>query len=78
MDRASATRHRNLADFEGEADDLAVELLAPWSELHLMHGTGPSLLRERYGLPAAVSARLAGMIAPRQPSSGVLGIFAKK
>ena len=78
MDRAPATQHEDLKEFEEDADDLAVELLAPWSELHAMHGASPSCLRERYGLPAGVAARLAGMIAPRQSSSGVLGMFVKK
>lgn len=78
MDRAPGARHEDLEEFEEQADDLAVELLAPWSELRAMHGATPGGLRERFGLPASVAARLAGMIAPRQPSSGVLGMFVKK
>lgn len=74
MDRGTANRRR-VNTMEDEADDLAVELLAPWSELQAMRGAGPDALRERFGLPAPVAARLAILITPARASSGVLGLF---
>lgn len=77
MDR-SAAHGRSVGVIEDEADDLAIELLAPWRELQVLRGAAPGLLRERFGLPAIVSARLAGLITPARTSSGVLGLFGKK
>jgi len=62
---------------EDEADDLAVELLAPWRELRALAGTSPGTLRARFGLPAPVATRLAGL-KPSETSFGVLGLFSRK
>lgn len=77
MNRSAA--HRPEVDaMEDEADDLAVELLAPWRELQAMRGAAPGDLRQRFGLPAPVAARLAVLITPSRTSSGVLGLFGRK
>ncbi|WP_157182264.1 ImmA/IrrE family metallo-endopeptidase [Methylobacterium sp. WSM2598] len=77
MDRGTAHR-REVDAMEDEADDLAVELLAPWRELQAMRGVRPGALRERFGLPAPVAARLAVLITPTSTTSGVLGLFGRK
>lgn len=77
MNRGAA--HGRAVDaMEGEADDLAVELLAPGRELRAIRGASPGALRERFGLPASVATRLAALITPSQTSSGVLGLFGQK
>lgn len=77
MERGTA-RRREVNAMEDEADDLAVELLAPWRELQAMRGAGPGALRERFGLPAPAAARLAVLITPARASPGVLGLFGRK
>lgn len=63
---------------EDQADDLAIELLAPWRELRAMRGGAPGRLRERFGLPVPVAAHLAGMIDRPRASSGVIGLFRQR
>lgn len=63
---------------EEEADDLAVEFIAPWRELKHLHGVSPGLLRERFGLTALVAARLASLIRPSEIATGVLSLFRPK
>jgi hypothetical protein len=79
MERNAGGRHAaRLERIEEEADDLAVELIAPWRELTSGGRMEPGRIRENFGLPAYVSARLAALTAPSGTSMGVLGIFAKK
>ncbi len=79
MERGIGGRHASLVErIEAEADDLAVELIAPWRELTSGGTMEPGAIRERFGLPSPVAARLAALVAPPRTSIGVLGIFAKK
>lgn len=78
VDRGQAAHGQAIATLEDEADDLAVELLAPWRELRAMRGASPGALRERFGLPAPVAARLAALVAPARTSLGVLGLFGRE
>ena len=78
MDRVGGRHTRSVSAMEDEADDLAVELLAPWRELRTLRGAAPSTLREKFGLPAPVAARLAGMIEVSETTSGVLDLFRQK
>ncbi|MBR0896812.1 ImmA/IrrE family metallo-endopeptidase [Bradyrhizobium tropiciagri] len=79
MDRGLGGRHAGLIErIEGEADDLAVELIAPWRELTSVANMEPGIIRVRFGLPQRVAARLAALAASSGTSKGVLGIFAKK
>ncbi|MGX1742097.1 ImmA/IrrE family metallo-endopeptidase [Bosea sp. NPDC055353] len=77
MDR-SPVHGRAVGAMEDEADDLAIELLAPWRELKKMRGAAPSALRQRFGLPASVATRLAALISPAGTMPGVLSLFGKK
>jgi hypothetical protein len=63
---------------EDQADQLGVELLAPWREIRAAGIVEPGVIRSRFGLPPAVAARLAGANVPKRPSMGVLGIFDRK
>ena len=78
MERPGRTRDPRTRAMEAEADDLALEILAPWEEVSALTGDVERALVERYGLPAAPARWLACQI-PRDPSvSGVLRLFAKK
>jgi hypothetical protein len=79
MERGLRGRHASQVErIEAEADDLAVELIAPWRELTSGDTMEPGAIRERFGLPPQAAARLAALVAPSRISKGVLGIFAKK
>ena len=76
MDRGP--RHARAVDvMEDEADDLALELLAPWRELQRLRQPSPALLHHRFGLPMQVSTRLAALIGTPATTTGVLGIFGR-
>ncbi|MER8627350.1 ImmA/IrrE family metallo-endopeptidase [Mesorhizobium sp. M1143] len=78
MERGNGIRAREIERLEAEADDLAVELLAPWFQLKRMRGASPGEIREQFGLPPRISAGLASLIAPSDNSSGTLGLFSRK
>lgn len=67
-----------VAEMEDDADDLAVELLAPWREVRSMSDTSAGAIRDHFGLPAPVAVRLAAMIQPTRTSSDVIALFGKK
>lgn len=77
MERADrhASRVRVMED---QADQLGVELLAPWREIRTAGILEPGVVRSRFGLPPAVATRLAGATVPKRPTMGVLGIFDRK
>jgi len=75
MDRNRTALADAVRRIEDEADDLAVELLAPWSQLKRLRGATPADIRQQFGLPAPVAARVATLIAPSDISRGVLGLF---
>lgn len=77
MDRADRHAPR-VRIMENEADQLGVELLAPWREIRAAGILEPGAIRRRFGLPPAVAARLASAAVPKRPSMGVLGIFDRK
>ncbi len=77
MDRTEGPA-RSVEAMEDQADDLAIELLAPWAELKALRGAGPGPIRESFGLPASVATKLATLIAPTKTSIGVLGLFGQK
>lgn len=77
MDR-NARSKRSVDAMEDQADDLAVELLAPWKELRTMRGAAPGEIRARFGLPAPVAARVAGLISLPKTTIGVLTMFGPK
>jgi uncharacterized protein DUF955 len=77
MDRADR-RAARIARMEDEADDLGIELIAPWRELQAMDILSPEAVRARFGVPHQVAARLASMVSPSRTAMGVLGIFGRK
>jgi hypothetical protein len=78
MERRRPLFAGRVAEIEGEADDLAVELLAPWRELRSLSDPSAGSIRDRFGVPAPVAVRLAATLTPTRTSTGVLGIFRKK
>jgi hypothetical protein len=77
MDRSDRHALRVRA-MEDEADQLGVELLAPWREIRAAGIVEPGAVRRRFGLPPVVAARMAGASVPTRTSMGVLGIFDRK
>ncbi|MGJ0528286.1 ImmA/IrrE family metallo-endopeptidase [Burkholderia gladioli] len=75
MSRGRSSYAHAVRMMEDEADDLAIELIAPWRQLQGLRGADPGLLRERFGLPAAVATRLSTIIMPVKTSPGVLGLL---
>jgi hypothetical protein len=78
MDREQPGNHRDVTRIEDEADDLAMELLAPTQLLRSLDSASPGAIRRHFGLPAPVAARLARLVAPSTTSQGVLSLFRKK
>ena len=60
---------------EGEADDLAIEILAPRQEIKAMADRSPGAIRERFGVTAKAAANLAALVARSDTSVGVMGLF---
>ncbi|NIA72048.1 ImmA/IrrE family metallo-endopeptidase [Pelagibius litoralis] len=77
MDRRQLHLAGRVAAMEDEADDLAIELLAPWREVRSMSDPSADSIRRHFGLPAIAAARLATMIQPTRTSSGVTALFGK-
>ncbi|NNU50446.1 ImmA/IrrE family metallo-endopeptidase [Rhizobium sp. WYCCWR 11279] len=77
MDREPLHR-RSVAAIEDDADDLAIELIAPWKEVKALANTTPGVLRERYGLPSDIALKIAALLQPSGTSRGVLGLFGEK
>ena len=71
-----ATRPRGrIATMEAEADDLAIELLAPWQLVRSLESPNVETIASRFGLPPAVAARLATMAIGSTTEVGVTGLF---
>lgn len=78
MDRTGHGLRGAIAALEGEADDLAVELLAPRRALDAMADVSPGAIRARFGLPARLATTLAAELTRKVPTAGVVGIFARR
>jgi hypothetical protein len=78
MDRTVDHQAARVARMEDEADDLGIELIAPWRDLQAMDILSPAAVRERFGVPPQVAVRLVSMVVPPRSAMGVLGIFGKK
>jgi hypothetical protein len=71
-----ATRPRGrIATMEAEADDLAIELLAPWQLVRSLESPDAETIASRFGLPPAVAARLATLTISTTTEVGVTGLF---
>jgi len=66
------------ATMEAEADDLAIELLAPWGLVRSLNSSDATTIASRFGLPFAVATRLASMAARPTTEVGVTGLFGIK
>jgi hypothetical protein len=60
---------------EAEADDLAIELLAPWYLVRSLKSPDAESIASRFGLPPTVAARLATMAISSSTEVGVTGLF---
>lgn len=78
MERNTSGASTAVQMIEADADDLAVEILAPWPELRRLGDASPASIRQEFGLPASVAGRLATLIAPPDISEGVIGLFRRK
>ena len=62
---------------EAEADDLAIELLAPIKELRALPSCSPSEISQAFGLPVRVSERVFQLLRPSSGTPGVVHLFRK-
>jgi Zn-dependent peptidase ImmA (M78 family) len=75
MVRGAARPRGPVATMEVEADDLAIELLAPWHLVRALERPDAQSIASRFGLPSAVAARLAAMAVGSTTEMGVTGLF---
>lgn len=75
MVRGATPPRGRIATMEAEADDLAIELLAPWHLVRSLRSPDAETLASRFGLPPAVAARLAAMAIGSTTEVGVTGLF---
>jgi hypothetical protein len=66
------------ATMEAEADDLAIELLAPWALIRSLNSPDAATISSRFGLPLAVATRLVSMAARPTTEVGVTRLFGIK
>lgn len=78
MERQIPNAAGRVAFIEDEADELAIELIAPWRELAVLGAASPSAIRDCFGLPAPIAEQLARTKRPVRSSVGVVGLFEKK
>lgn len=72
----NGTRPRGfVATMEAEADDLAIELLAPWRLVRTLSNPDANTIATQFGLPATVATRLASMAVGSRTELGVAGLF---
>jgi hypothetical protein len=64
-----------ISAMEAEADDLGIELLAPWQLVRTLVPAGPEAIAERFGLPVLIAGRLATMVTRSNTEMGVTGLF---
>jgi hypothetical protein len=63
---------------EAEADDLAIELLAPVAQLRGLNSSSPSEIAEAFGLPISFSNRLFKLLRQDAEPAGVVHLFKKR
>jgi hypothetical protein len=64
-----------VATMEAEADDLAIELLAPWRLVRSLENSNADTIATRFGIPLNIAARLASMAVGSTTELGVTGLF---
>jgi hypothetical protein len=75
MVRGADRPRGSVATMEAEADDLAIELLAPWHLVRALEPPDPEAIAARFGLPPAVAARLATLAIRSTTEIGVSSLF---
>ena len=78
MERHQPHLHGQIQTIEDEADDLAIELLAPTVLLKSLNSVSPAAIRKKFGLPAPIAARVARLVSPPMTSPGVVGLLRTK
>jgi hypothetical protein len=64
-----------VATMEAEADDLAIELLAPWRLVRSLESQKAEAIAGHFGIPLTIAARLASMAASSTTELGVTSLF---
>jgi len=75
MARETVHPRGRIAVMEAEADDLAIELLAPWHLVRSMEKPDLETIASRFGLPPAVAGRLAALATGPTTELGVTSLF---
>jgi hypothetical protein len=75
MARDGAPARGRIAAMEAEADDLAIELLAPWQLVRTLSSLDPDTIASSFGLPPTIAARLASMATHSSTDVGVTSLF---
>lgn len=72
----NGTKPRGLvAIMEAEADDLAIEMLAPWRLIRSLDHPEADVIAARFGIPQAIATRLASMAVRPDTELGVTSLF---
>jgi hypothetical protein len=75
MVRGGSPSRGRIAAMEAEADDLGIELLAPWQLIRTLATPDRDAIAARFGLPPAIAERLAMMVIRSDTEMGVTGLF---
>lgn len=78
MERSGKGLSGGVSAMEDEADELALELLAPRHVVEELSSPSPGEIRARFGIPAKLAAALTTEINRPAPTMGVLGLFAAR
>lgn len=73
--RNGAQPRGRVATMEAEADDLAIELLAPWRLVRTLQNPDADTIATRFGIPVTIATRLASMAVSPTTELGVTGLF---
>jgi hypothetical protein len=75
MARNGSSATGTAAVMEAEADDLGIELLAPWNLVRSMDQANTDAIASNFGVPRGIAERLAAMAARPRTGIGVAGLF---
>lgn len=78
IERSGARLAGRVATMEAEADDLAIELLAPWPLIRALPSADANTIADRFGIPLSVATRLASMAMASTTQVGVTSLFGIK
>jgi hypothetical protein len=78
IERSGVQLPGRVATMEAEADDLAIELLAPWRLIRALPNADANTIADRFGIPLSVATRLASMAIAPATQAGVTSLFGIK